>query len=67
MKAVFDINTLYPDSTKLDIRRVCGPRFNTFNSERRDEPGKFFEHAAWKSMTKTFERDEESERWDGLE
>jgi hypothetical protein len=68
MKAVFDLSSFNNDATNLDIRRVCGPRFNTFNSERRDEAGKFFERAVWKSMTKSSSPgDEDSERWDGME
>ncbi len=67
MQAVFDLSVLHNDSTHLDIRRACGPRFNTFAAERTEHPGQFFNRAVWKSITKTVIRDEESERWDGME
>ena len=49
MKAVFDINT--SDAGPLDIRRVCGPRFNTFNSEHYSNPDGDFNDGTFGQIT----------------
>ncbi len=59
----------FPNPAQCDVRRICGPKFNTFGpaSERLDEPGRFFQREAWKTMTKPRHAEDELEGWDGLE
>ena len=59
----------FPNPAQCDMRRICGPKFNTFGpaSERLDEPGRFFQRDTWKAMNKPLPAEDELERWDGME
>ncbi len=67
MQMTNEMNGAY--RTRCDLRVMCGPRYNSFGpaEERREEPGRFFQRAVWKAMTKPAVNDEESDQWDGLE
>ncbi len=69
MQANFDASAVYFHRPQCDLRAMCGPRDNAFvpANDRRDEPGKFFQRAACKAMSKPRAADEDTERWDGLE
>ena len=59
----------FPTHAQCDVRRICGPKFNTFGpaAERLDEPGRFFQREAWKAMTKPAALEDESDLWEGME
>ena len=67
MRATIELSAVFGDRSQCDLRVMCGPRYNAFvpAEERREEPGKFFQRAAWKAMRLLIEED--NERWDGLE
>ena len=69
MRATIEMSAVYGDRSRGDLRVMCGPKYNAFvpAEERRDEPGQFFQRAAWKAMSKPLRSDEDTERWDGLE
>lgn len=55
-----------PDTTHFDLRLICGPRYNAFVTDRREEPAAFFQRGVWKSLLKPT-LDDGAEHWDGLE
>ncbi len=69
MQVIFDLSAVNSDRPQMDLRVMCGPRYNAFvpAGDRKEALGKFFEREAWKAMSRQRGIDEQADRWDGLE
>jgi hypothetical protein len=69
MQVIFDLSAVNSDQPQMDLRLMCGSRYNAFvpAGGQRETPGKFFERETWKAITNRRGTDEENERWDGME
>ncbi len=69
MQAMIDMSVVFSDRPQIDLRMMCGPRYNSFvpAADRREDPCRFFQRAAARSVLKRIAIDDETEHWDGLE
>ena len=69
MQATIDMSAVFGSRSQCELRVMCGPKYNAFGpaEDRREEPGRFFQRAVWKAISKPVVNEDETERWDGLE